>query len=275
MKDKLPLLSISIPFYNEEKYLDECLKSIFNQSYKNFEIIVIDDGSCDRSLNIVKKYKVKILQQNHQGPGTARNLGGKKAKGEILAFLDADMKFDKDYLKYLIEPIVENKAVGTFNKEEFVANPQNIWSQCWSINSNLPKDRRLPTDYRDQENAFRAILKEVFIKGNGFEPKEGYQDDSSLSRKIKMTAINASGAISYHFNPSTLAEVYYSARWIGRSPNFKRSIINFLRYSIINSLRISIKYFFSGAPMQIFIFKIVYDFGMLNGIFLKKGNVFK
>src|SRR5260221_13333154 len=173
---KKPLISVIIPFYNEEKYLDFCLASLLVQSYKPFEIVAIDDGSSDRSARIVKKYPVKLIQKKHEGPGSAKNLGVLRAKGDIVVFADADMKYDKDYIQQLIKPILDGKAIGTFVKEEYVANKDNTWSQCWNINSGLPIHRRLPEDYPDKENAFRAIIKEYFLKNKGYSTNEGYTD---------------------------------------------------------------------------------------------------
>lgn len=272
---KLPLVSVVLPFYNEEKYLNACLSSLMSQSYKNLEIIAIDDGSTDKSANIIEKYPVKVLEQKHKGPGAARNLGANHARGEIIVFVDSDMRFDKKYISNIIQPIVENKAIGTFTKEEFVANYNNIWSRCWSINSGLPFDRRLPIDYSETENAFRAILKEYFLKSGGFETDEGYTDDSSVSKKLNLKAVSAKGAICYHYNPASLIEVFLSARWIGRSKLFSPSSENFFRFLPVNSLRISTKYFLDGAPLAIFIFKLVYDAGMFTGIFMNNGETFK
>jgi glycosyltransferase involved in cell wall biosynthesis len=269
---KTPLVSVIIPVYNEEKYLDFCLSSLSNQSYPKKEIIIVDDGSTDKGLEICQKFNVQILRQEHQGPGAARNLGVAHAKGEIIVLADADMRYDRKYIENLIKPILLGEAIGTFIKEEYVANPENIWSRCWNINAGLPQDRRLPEDYPDTENAFRAIQKKYFLQGEGYDIHEGYCDDSSLSRKINIKAKNSPDAISYHYNPSSLSEVFYSARWIGRSVLFRPGIISFLRYSLLNSLRISMKYILRGAPYAIIPFKVVFDFGMFIGIFLSHGK---
>src|SRR3989344_6984445 len=121
MNAKKPLLSIIIPTYNEKNDLGECLETLFNQSYKNFEIIIVDDGSTDSTLEIVKEFSKKykrtiILNQSHQGPGKARNLGAAKAKGEIFIFIDSDMSFPDDFLEKLVKPILEdknNEVIGT------------------------------------------------------------------------------------------------------------------------------------------------------------------
>ena len=272
---KSPLVSVIIPVYNEELYLSYCLHSLKNQTYKYIEIILIDDGSTDESVEIAKRFDVTILKQRHKGAGAARNKGVRSSKGEIIALLDADMKYDKKYIEKLIVPILEEYAVGTFNKEELVANKDNIWSRCWSINSGLPYNRRLPVDYPNTENVFRAIKKSYFLKKRGFNESEGYTDDSSLSKKLNLRSVNAVGAISYHYNPSTLVEVFFSARWIGRGKTYHPNIFNLLRFSTINSLRVGSKYLLNGAPIMILLFKLVYDAGVFVGIFFSNNKTYK
>ncbi len=86
-----PLISVIIPVYNGERYLNSTLKSVFNQDYDSIEVIVVDDGSTDQSAVIAKSYKdIQYLYQSNQGPSVARNTGIKKANGEFVAFIDAD-----------------------------------------------------------------------------------------------------------------------------------------------------------------------------------------
>lgn len=90
-----PFLSIVIPIYNAEKYLSECLESIINQSYKPIEIILVNDGSTDKSLAISRHYakqdkRIKIITQENSGVSAARNIGIKAATGKWLCFVDAD-----------------------------------------------------------------------------------------------------------------------------------------------------------------------------------------
>lgn len=88
-------VSIIIPCYNSEKYIEECIESALNQDYNNIEVIVIDDGSTDNSLKKIKRYQnqIVIIEQKNQGACAARNNGLKSATGEFIKFLDAD-----DYL---------------------------------------------------------------------------------------------------------------------------------------------------------------------------------
>ncbi|KKR25761.1 MAG: putative glycosyltransferase [Microgenomates group bacterium GW2011_GWC1_39_7b] len=96
-------VSVIIPAYNEQASIAACLQSLQNQSFKDLEIIVVDDGSTDKTFDVLSKFKMqsskfKILDQNHEGAGMARNLGVKNATGKILVFVDADMVFDKEFI---------------------------------------------------------------------------------------------------------------------------------------------------------------------------------
>src|SRR3990167_965879 len=138
------LISAIIPAYNEEDTIKSWLETLKRQSYSSIEIIVVDDGSSDSTRKIIEDFSsIKLLTQNHKGPGPARNFGASVAKGEILVFVDADMTFEKNFVKDLVKPIVEGKTIGTFSKNEMVKNRDNIWSNCWNINKNLPKERMI------------------------------------------------------------------------------------------------------------------------------------
>ena len=102
-----PLVSIVIPVYNAEKDIDCCLDSLLDQTYQNFEIICIDDGSTDQSYEHLAKYKhkdarIKVISHSHQTAGAARNVGLETAKGDYILFLDADDFFEKELLEKLV-----------------------------------------------------------------------------------------------------------------------------------------------------------------------------
>ena len=88
----IPQVSIIIPCHNNANFLTESINSVLEQDYPNFEVIVIDDGSTDNSVELLKKFgnKIKLIQQENQGPAAARNAGLKAAKGEYIAFNDSD-----------------------------------------------------------------------------------------------------------------------------------------------------------------------------------------
>lgn len=102
----MPRFSIIIPVYNTEKYLEKCLLSVFSQSYDNYEIIVINDGSTDKSSKIINKYidKINFIDIDSKktvGPSYVRNLGISKACGDYLLFLDSDDYYDPELLNVL------------------------------------------------------------------------------------------------------------------------------------------------------------------------------
>ena len=90
--DSAPLVSVIIPNYNSEKFLKECLESVLAQSYKNIEIIVIDDGSTDRSAEILEEYQsqIRFIRSLHNGAAVTRNIGIELSNGKYLAFMDSD-----------------------------------------------------------------------------------------------------------------------------------------------------------------------------------------
>ena len=95
------VLSIIVPVYNSEKYLCECLNSILEQTFTDFEVICVDDGSTDSSLNILREYEKKdgrviVISQENKGPSASRNAGMKVAKGKYLTFVDSDDYIEKE-----------------------------------------------------------------------------------------------------------------------------------------------------------------------------------
>jgi glycosyltransferase involved in cell wall biosynthesis len=107
-----PKISVIIPVYNGEIFLEDTIKSVLNQNYDNWECIVVDDGSIDGSAAIAKKYEQIIyLYQEHKNVAAARNLGIQKASGEYLAFLDADDIWDTHKLETQINYMEESPEI--------------------------------------------------------------------------------------------------------------------------------------------------------------------
>ena len=107
-----PLISVIIPTYNYGNYIEETILSVLNQTYKNVEILVIDDGSTDNTWEIVSKFKneINFLRQENLGQSQARNHGFDKARGSVYALLDADDYWEPEKLEKQI-PLM-NDAVG-------------------------------------------------------------------------------------------------------------------------------------------------------------------
>ena len=125
-------ISIIIPVYNAEKYLKRCIESIYKQTYKNFEIIVVDDGSTDNTNSIYNVYKTrnnfKIISQSNSGPSSARNNGIENSKGDFIFFLDSDDYLEENCLKGLVENFESNILVGL--KHQIVYNNKVTKKKC-------------------------------------------------------------------------------------------------------------------------------------------------
>ena len=109
------LISIVVPIYNLELYIEDCILSIINQTYKNIEIILINDGSTDNTLNIITKIskydsRVKIISSVNQGCSNARNLGIDVARGNYIVFVDGDDICFSTMIEYMYKAIKHNKA---------------------------------------------------------------------------------------------------------------------------------------------------------------------
>ena len=109
------LVSIVVPIYNTEQYISKCIESLINQTYKNLEIILIDDGSTDNSFNICKKYqkedeRIKLFHKENGGVSSARNYGIKKATGEYICFCDSDDYYSLEALTIMTDTIRDSNA---------------------------------------------------------------------------------------------------------------------------------------------------------------------
>lgn len=122
MTDK-PFISVVIPLYNKEKSIAQSLKSVLDQTYTNFEIVVVDDGSTDKSVEVVKDIgddRIQLLGQSNAGPSKARNTGVKNSKGDWIVFLDADDELLPDALSIFAEIIVEHQDVDIIDCNRYV-----------------------------------------------------------------------------------------------------------------------------------------------------------
>ena len=112
------MVSVIIPVYNAEKYLTQCLQSVAEQTYRDLQVIVIDDGSTDGSLLIAEAFAAKdgrfaVLKQKNSGQAAARNRGLEKATGEYICFVDADDFLDSDYIQTLVGNIGDKDVLQT------------------------------------------------------------------------------------------------------------------------------------------------------------------
>ena len=205
-------VSVIIPVYNTEKFLRECLDSVINQTLKDIEIICVDDGSTDDSLNILKEYaekdeRIRVLKNSHSGAGACRNKALQSANGEYLAFVDSDDFCELEFLEKMY-----NKAIRT--SSDIVICAVNSYNTNTGIKEKLPYSlelNNLPKE--DVFNAFsmqktifntfqnwnvNKLFKHSFIKKHNINFQELYRTNdllftcTALVLAKKITTINES-----------------------------------------------------------------------------------
>lgn len=112
---QFPKVSVVVPFYNIENCVDYCLRSLLNQTYENYEIVCVDDGSTDGTNARITQYarkhdKIKLMGKNNGGLSDARNFGVRKSKGEYITFVDGDDLVSPYYLEILMRPIIAGRC---------------------------------------------------------------------------------------------------------------------------------------------------------------------
>ncbi len=185
----MPFFSVIIPVYNKEKYIANTLNSVLKQDFSDFEIILIDDGSTDRSIDIaltIKDSRIKIVRQQNSGVAVARNKGAAMAQGKILAFLDADDIWLPEHLSEL------KNLADQFEDTDFFATAYQIL-----YNSKLSKDyvckfdnRRVKVKpYYRYNQSFPlfftsnfAVTKDLFSRTGGFNPNIHAEDTEFFLR---------------------------------------------------------------------------------------------
>lgn len=145
---KKPLISIIVPIYNVSEFLPQCLDSLIKQSYQNIEIVAVNDGSTDNSLEILNRYaqkfpQIKIISQNNAGLSAARNTGINASKGEYLCFVDSDDWMDTDTCQKAIEAVQKN----------------NVDIVCWNY----------VKEYRARSISVRCIKTDEFYNENNIK----------------------------------------------------------------------------------------------------------
>lgn len=127
-KGKIPMITVVIPAYNEEKLLAQTLKCIKKQTYKDFEILVVDNNSSDNTASVARQFGAKVIKEYQQGYVHALNRGLQEAKGEILAVTDADSQPDKEWLKNISFSMNDENVIGLTGlaKFDFKSKPLRI-----------------------------------------------------------------------------------------------------------------------------------------------------
>ncbi|MBO5435182.1 glycosyltransferase family 2 protein [bacterium] len=148
VEKQMPKISIVMPIYNMEKYLHETIPCLLNQTFKDFELICIDDGSTDKSLKILTDYsqkdkRIQVYTQSNQGAATARNYGINKANGEYLLILDSDDVYHQEMLEKLYNKAIDTNADITIcHSVEFNNLTGENLTSDWIINDGMLPNKK-------------------------------------------------------------------------------------------------------------------------------------
>ncbi len=180
-------ISVLVPVYNSEKYLTRCIESILNQTYKNIELIIVNDGSNDKSYEIIEEYKkrdnrIKALHTENKGVSYARNLGLDSASGDFLAFVDSDDYIDEDYLETLYKYLKnENADISMCNCKFIEENLNKSYTKTFGINNILVMNNEEAVENLFYYNYMRhspwgKLYKKDIFEGCRYKINRQYED---------------------------------------------------------------------------------------------------
>ena len=185
-------VSVIVPVYNASEYLDDCIKSVINQSYgfKNIELILVNDGSKDNSLDICNRYASKydnilVINKKNSGVSDTRNIGFSSSKGEYIMFLDSDDLISKDSIKYLSKFLDEN------NNVDFVISRVRMFEKInkWHYMDYRFKDNKKFCNINEdinycQYHSTGILLRRRVIKNIKFDNKIKYAEDMKYMTEV-------------------------------------------------------------------------------------------
>ncbi len=200
----MPTFSIIIPVYGVENYIKRCLDSVFAQTYGKVEVIVVNDGTKDNSMEIVKNYQVKIINQENAGLSAARNTGVKYATGDYIFFLDSDDYIEPDLLLEVSKMLDNNPDLIRFQiREVFEDNTPPIdYNEIGFLGIEGVEAFDRISRYHFVENAWSYIIRREYYLNNNFEFKVGtMHEDFGLMPLviIKSRSVNSLNYIGYNY----------------------------------------------------------------------------
>lgn len=200
MTDK-PFISVVIPLYNKEKSIAQSLKSVLDQTYTNFEIVVVDDGSTDKSVEVVKDIgdeKIKLFCKENGGPGSARNYGAQHALADWLVFLDADDELLPNALVTFAEVIEKHSDVDIYDANKIILIKENKTLQYHPLEGYVKNPLKACFFSKVMPgNGSSAFRKEFFLQHPYNEKIRRFEDAELLIRQLACARV-------YSFKTPTL-----------------------------------------------------------------------
>lgn len=215
------VISVIVPAYNAEATLGDCLAALQAQSLNcdRYEVIVVDDGSTDRTAEVARRYGVRLIRQSNAGPAAARNRGAQAARGEILLFTDADCEPASDWIERMLAPfrapeVSGAKGVYRTRQRELVAR----FMQLEYEDKYVRMSRQDHIDFVDTYSA--AYRRDVFLANGGFDPlfPTASVEDQEFSFRLARKGyrlVFVPRAIVYHRHDTTPGEYWRRKFGIG------------------------------------------------------------
>jgi glycosyltransferase involved in cell wall biosynthesis len=210
-----PEVSVIIPSYNEAAFIGGCLDSLKAQTRKNFEIIVVD-SSTDETPKIARKHGCRVFRQARCGPAEARNFGAAKAKGEILVFADADVRFRKDFMARIGEKFSSKALGGAICKLNAYDCDRRSDAMAYSL-INLVAKAMIRSRFIVTSGSCFIYTRKAFSQAGGFNTALWTNEDHDLARRVGKIA---------RFGVFSDIEVLTSARRVKRWGFWKTVRIN-------------------------------------------------
>lgn len=157
-------ISIVLPVYNAETFLDHCLEMLASQTYEDFEIIAVNDGSTDRSQEILdawtaRENRLRVIKQENQGPGSARNAGMDQAEGEYIIFLDPDDAFSPDFLFHMHASATKLHADIVICASSILdAESNEAFLEDWTLRKDLLPNKEVFSGFEVADDLFRITI---------------------------------------------------------------------------------------------------------------------
>ena len=217
---KEPLISLIVPVYKVEEYLDKCVESIVNQTYKNLEIILVDDGSPDNCPKMCDEWakkdkRIKVIHKENGGLSDARNTGIDIAKGEYITFIDSDDYIEYNYVDFLYKNLDENKADISMGKQ-YVRYPEKVINtgsgKVYIVNPHDCFDKLLYGEDFDVSATIKLYKKELF-KTIRFPKGRIYEDAATtykLIDKSKKIVLNSMPIYNYMIRRDSISNNHFS-----------------------------------------------------------------
>ena len=233
-------ISVIIPVYNSEKYISRCIDSIIAQSYENWELILVNDGSTDNSLNILNHYKQKdfrifVYSQKNKGPGAARNLGIKNASGDYIVFIDSDDFISANYFELLS---TKNEDIVFIDIEQIDDKSRKIKSEYMSKYAVLSKDKLIRgqmTGLIPWGGVRKAVRRKLIVNNNICYSKFKIGEEAIYSFLILYYAKNFSfintPVYSYVIHDKSLSHTKNLNPWEDVATSLKNTIVNMSMYA--------------------------------------------